>query len=185
MVGDALVLPAAILALVFALDYAGLGHHLTRRIRALLIGSVVVRLALLAVARPYLRNGDEPVVGGIGHELGPLGVLFGAYGLAILLVATGVFVMLFIRSPAHRLPVALILVGQVGVRMAYLLGSTISAQMDVVLLTVLAFDLLALMYVIALTRLRLFDLVRWRATRSWSECRTRWSSWTGTTTSRS
>jgi PAS domain S-box-containing protein len=159
MVGDALMLPAAILALWFVLEYAGLRHLLTRVVVAFLLGSMIARAALLLLDGGLLMGGRDPLVGGLGTELGPLGAVFTVYAISLLLIATAVFVVLFIRSPAHRVPVALILLGQAGVRVAYILASTGSGEIHWALLGVLAFDVLAVMYVIALTRFRLFDLV--------------------------
>ena len=58
-------------------------------------------------------------MGGIGRELGTLGVVFTIYVMGLLLLGTAILALLFIRSPAHRVPVALILLGRIGVRIAY------------------------------------------------------------------
>ena len=95
----------------------------------------------------------------MGQELGPLGLVFAIIVLGSLLLGTAVLALLFVRSPAHRVPVALILAGQVGVRVAYVYVALGSGDASRALIGVIAFDVVALMYAIALTRFRLFDLV--------------------------
>jgi PAS domain S-box-containing protein len=56
-------------------------------------------------------------------------------------------------------PVALILIGQLSVRVAYPLGALNIAHLPHVPLIILAFDFATLMYVVALFRFRMFDLV--------------------------
>ena len=159
VVADAIMLPTALLALWFALEYAGLRDMVSRGVVAALIASVVVRAVLMLVDIGLVLRGQGPLVGGIGQELGPLGLAFTVYVLGTLLLGTAVLVLLFIRSPAHRVPVALILLGHLAVRVAYLYIAFGSGEATRVVLGVLAFDGVALMYAIALTRFRLFDLV--------------------------
>lgn len=159
VVADALMLPTALLALWFALEYAGLRDRVPQAVVALLIVSVVIRAVLMLIDLGLVLDGQEPLVGGIGQELGPLGVAFAVYLLGLLLLGTAVLALLFIRSPAHRMPVALIIVAHIGVRVAYLYMAFGSGDATRAVLGVLAFDGVALTYAIALTRFRLFDLV--------------------------
>ena len=156
---DALTLPGVILALWFALDYAGLERWLTRPVVAVLVGVVLVNISL------YVLDGgrliwssiwwDQEIVG----NRGPLGIVFGAFALSLFILATAVFVLLFVRSPAHRVPVALILLGQLALRVVYPLGLFNLVYVPNIPATVLSFDFVAIMYTIALFRFRLFDLV--------------------------
>jgi PAS domain S-box-containing protein len=159
VVAGALMLPAAVLALWFALEYAGLRDRLTRPVVVVLVVPVVARMALLLVDVPLVLGGEPPLAGGLERALGPLGLVFGVFGMVVLLLATAVLIVLFVRSPAHRVPVALILVGHVGVRIAYALTAFGDAEPGRSLVAVLAFDALAALYAVALTRFRLFDLV--------------------------
>lgn len=156
---DALGLPGAIVALSFALEYAGFGRLLTRSVIALLLSPVIVHAPLYVIDGGRMLWSEVWWEGGIRAQLSPVGAAFNAYGFGLFLLATVVFVVLFIRSPAHRLPVALILLGQVGIRAAYPLGALNIAHLPNLPLIILAFDFATLMYVIALFRFRLFDLV--------------------------
>lgn len=156
---DALGLPGAISALWFTLVYAGFGRLLTRPVVAVLVGSVVVHAPLYVIDGGRLLWSEVWWDGGIRADLNLVGAAFNAYGFGVFLLATAVFVVLFVRSPAHRIPVALILLGQVGIRVAYPLGALNIAHLPNLPLIILAFDFATLMYVIALFRFRLFDLV--------------------------
>lgn len=156
---DALGLPGAIAALWFTLEYAGFGRLLTRPVVALLVGSVIVHAPLYVIDGGRLLWSEVWWEGGIRADLNPVGAAFNAYGFGVFLLATAVFLILFARSPAHRLPVALILLGQVAIRAAYPLGALNLAHLPNFPLIILAFDFATLMYVIALFRFRLFDLV--------------------------
>lgn len=159
MARDVLTLAGIVIALWFALEYAGLGRLLTRPVVAVLVGSVVVLAPL------YIADGGRLLWsriwwdGTVQGQLAPLGAVFAVYGFVLVLIAVGVLLLLFARSPAHRAPVALILLGQVAIRVAYPLGLLNIAHLPNLPLVVLAFDFATLMYVIALFRFRLFDLV--------------------------
>jgi PAS domain S-box-containing protein len=159
VLADAIMLPTAILALWFALEYAGLRDRVPQAVVALLVVSVLAQAALTLVDIRLVLDGQEPLVGGIGHELGILGLAFGVYLMGLLLLGTAVLAYLFVRSPAHRVPVALILLAHVGVRLAYLYMAVGNGDATRAVLGVVAFDGVALVYAIALTRFRLFDLV--------------------------
>ncbi len=159
VLADSLMLPAALLALWFALEYAGLRGKVNRTVVVVLAVSAVVRAVLMLIDVRLVLDGQDPLVGGIGRELGTLGVVFTIYVMGLLLLGTAILALLFIRSPAHRVPVALILLGHIGVRIAYLYVAFGNGDASRAVLGVLAFDGLALMYAIALTRFRLFDLV--------------------------
>ena len=156
---DALTLPGVLLAFWFALQYAGLERWLARPVAAVLAVLVIVHIAL-----QYLDGGrllwssivwEREVQG----DRTSLGLAFSALAILMFLLATAVFLLLFVRSPAHRAPVALILVGQVAMRVVYPIGVFNIVYVPNIVLGVIGFDFVALMYVIALFRFRLFDLV--------------------------
>ena len=159
LVRDALALPGVTLSLWFVIHYAGLERWLTRPIVALLAGALIALTPLYLVAGGSLLWGRLWLDGSVRGELAPLGAAFGVYGFGISLLATAILLLLFIRSPAHRVPVALIMLGQIGVRVAYPLGALNIANVPNLATMDLAVDFASLMYVIALFRFRLFDLV--------------------------
>jgi len=163
LVRDALVLPGVTLSLWFALQYAGLDRWLTRPVAAVLAavlaGMVIVLTPLYLVADGRLLWSRLWWDGSVQGELAPLGAAFGIYGFVISLLATAVLLLLFVRSPAHRVPVALIVIGQIGIRVAYPLATLNITNLPNLATMVFALDFASLMYVVALFRFRLFDLV--------------------------
>ena len=158
LVRDAPILPSGIVILWFALEYASLERYLARPLVAALVGSVLLHLVL------YLPEGGRLLWsrvwwdGEVRGELAPLGVVFTGYAFAVFVLATAILLVLFVRSPAHRAPVALILAGHVVVRVVYPLAALKIAEFSNAA-NVLAFDFAALMYAMALVRFRMFDLV--------------------------
>jgi signal transduction histidine kinase len=156
---DALTLPGAILAFWFALQYAGLERWLTR--------PVVTVLAAVAIAHISFDfvDGGRLVWSSIWWEREiqgdrtPLGMVFAAFSIGMFVLSTSVFVLLFVRSPAHRVPVALILTGQLALRVLYPIGVFDIVYVPNVVSGVVGFDFVTAMYAIALFRFRLFDLV--------------------------
>jgi PAS domain S-box-containing protein len=159
LVGDFLTLPAVLAGLWFALEYAGLERWLTRPVVAALALPIIVILPLYLVDGARLLWTDLPHDGTVGGGLAPLGLAFALYGLVVALVSTAVLLLLFVRSPAHRVPVVLILVGHVALRATYLLESLGIDPLPGVPGAAIAINLNSLMYAIALFRLRLFDLL--------------------------
>ncbi len=159
LVGDFLTLPALTAGLWFALEYAGLERWLTRPVIVLLVGAVIVLLSLYFVDGGRLLWAELPSDANVGGELAPLGLVFVLYGFAVALVSTAVLLLLFVRSPAHRVPVVLIVIGQVTLRATYLLEALGIDPLPGVPAAALAIDLTSLMYAVALFRFRLFDLL--------------------------
>ena len=159
LVCDALTLPAAAASLWFAVEYAALDRWLTRRWAAVLWGSVIALLATYLVDGGRLVWSDLRVDGFVEGEVAPIGIVLTAWILVLALSATAVFVILFIRSPAHRAPVVLILAGHIALRMAFLVAALDVRLRSEIPTVVLAIDFTALMYTIALFQFRLFDLL--------------------------
>jgi PAS domain S-box-containing protein len=156
---DALALPLAVGSFSFSIEYSGLSRWLTRRTLAFLLVPAVVS------ALPYLA-GDPGLLWtrlwldqNVRGEMGPLSIVLTVYGISLLLLATVLFAVLFVRSPLHRKPVALILLGHLGPRVAYPIETLNLVPASLLDPTVLALDFTSLMYAIALFRFRLFDVV--------------------------
>lgn len=151
---------AASAALCFALEYANLGRFLTRRTVTLLAIPPVLFLLLVLInnAHHWEWVGIWPgeysrMQGGIGSL-----ILLG-YSHLLVWMTPLVFVWLFIRSPLHRWPAALCLLGQIVWRIIYFLGARHVRPFSTVVSLALAFLFLSAMYALALFRFRLFDLV--------------------------
>lgn len=158
LVRDALILPSGIVILWFAIEYASLERYLTRPAVAALAGSVLLHFVL------YLPEGGQLLwsrvwwAGEVRGELAALGIAFTAYAFALFVLSTSILVVLFVRSPAHRVPVALILAAHLAVRVVYPLAVLKIVELPNAA-AVLVLDFAALMYAVALLRFRLFDLV--------------------------
>lgn len=152
-------LPGATAVLCFALDYAGLGAWLTRRrLVLLLLPSAALVLGILTSnSHDLMWRSFSPVGEGVRPEAGTLLWLLVGYGYLLSLAMLGVLIWLFVRSPFHRKPAALIICGMLATRAAYvydLFHPHPAAPFD---MAVLAFVFAAGMYAIALFRFRMFD----------------------------
>jgi PAS domain S-box-containing protein len=156
---DALTMPGVVLAFWFAIQYAGLERWVTRPVTGVLVGVVIVHIALEYVDGGHLLWSGIVWDREIQGERTELGLAFAAFALGMFLLSTAVFLLLFVRSPAHRVPVALILVGQVVMRVVYPIGVFNFVYVPNIVLGVVGFDAVAFMYALALFRFRLFDLV--------------------------
>ncbi len=108
----------------------------------------------------------------------PQAIVTAAYGLGLLLVNVSVLAWLFIRSPQHRWPVAIILVAQIATRALYVVDTAhlpLAGSLDP---DVLGAIIAAVGYSIALFGFRFFDPLPAAARgRPSSRCTTgRWSS---------
>lgn len=144
----------------FALEYANLRRWITRRTLTLLAIPPLL-LLLLAVtndAHHWLWL-DFPIDGRVRMVRGIAGWALAGYGALLSWISTAIFVGLLVRSPQRRVPVAIILCGQLAVRAAYVLDTAGAYSAAAVDLTVLACGFLAGMYALALFRFRLFSLI--------------------------
>lgn len=118
-------LPVVTAATCFVLQYSGLSRWLTRR-----------KVALLAVlpllfAAFILTDGLHHLVwsgfvfgdGGMTVIRAPVNLAFLTYSYLLFVVNIGVLVWLFVTSPRYRPPVALMVLGQVGARVIFELGT--------------------------------------------------------------
>ena len=110
-------LPALTAITCFVLEYANPGRWLTRRTLTLLAVPPLLELALLLTNDFHHWHWLGFSVGASVVPLrGPAFWTLFAYSLCLMLVNLVAFAWLFIRSPRHRLPVALMLVGNLTAR---------------------------------------------------------------------
>lgn len=154
---SAWLVPVATAVTCFLLEYAWPGRWLTRRNLTLLsipwllnIGMILTNDIHHLAWQGFTLDGEVVPVNGLGNWI----ILVYAYGLAI--VNLVVLVGLFIHSPQHRWPAALILAGQVGVRVVYGLEA-IQVIHTTLPIEVYAFWIPIPMYFIALFAFRIFD----------------------------
>ena len=160
LVRDTLTLPSVVLAFWFALEYAGLERALTRPVVAVLASVTAAHVGLDLLGGGALTWSSVWWNGGqVQGTRTPLGLVFAGAVVLMFVLSTAVLLLLFVRSPAHRTPVALILVGQTAIRVLYPIGVFNIVYVPNIVSGVVGFDCVAVMYVVALFRFRLFDLV--------------------------
>ncbi|MFW6136269.1 MAG: histidine kinase N-terminal 7TM domain-containing protein [Chloroflexota bacterium] len=150
-------LPAGTAVTCFLLEYARPGRWLTRRNLALL--SIPSLAVLLSVSTNHLHHlvwRGFRFDGTVVPLPGPIewAIVAGIYALA--LVNFIILGWLFVRSPQHRWPVAIIIAGQIGARVLYTLEAT-SVVRTAVPLDVIALASLFVVYTVALFGFAMFD----------------------------
>jgi PAS domain S-box-containing protein len=152
-------LPSVTASTCFILEYAWPGRWLKRGNLALLsiVPLVLVILVLTNDLHHLAWSGfitDSSVLALRGAGIWMM-IAYG-YGLGILNLI--VLVWLFLHSPQHRWPVALMVTGQIGVRIVYFLQQAYLVRSDLPL-DVIGIAFVDLMYAIALFGFRIFDPV--------------------------
>jgi PAS domain S-box-containing protein len=151
-------LPAATAATCFVLEYTWPGRWLTRRNLALLsIFPLFIILAILTDHQyPLIWRGFSSWNGSVIPQLGPLGWIAIAYSFVLVFLTLIAFGWLFLHSPQHRWPVAIIVAGHIVIRVVFVLqkGNFIYSTLP---LDVIGLAFLISMYAIALYGFRLFD----------------------------
>lgn len=152
-------LPLATAIFCFVLQYAGLGRWLTRRNLLLLsVPSILVLAIILTNGQHHLMwQGFEVVDGTLKAPRGTAYWATLAFAFALALVSLCVFIWLFIRSPRHRWPVALMFVGQIINRTFVVLDSLELGFPEPFNPILFMFVLAFIMYAIALFRFHIFD----------------------------
>jgi PAS domain S-box-containing protein len=117
--------PTATAGLCFVLEYAYPGRWLTRRNLGLLTLPVLLDILLIVIndSQFMWRRLEVGPDGLVVADLAPAGVIMAVYGVGLVLVNTAVLLWLFIRSPQHRWPVAVILFGQIASRALYVVDA--------------------------------------------------------------
>ncbi|HEY3376268.1 MAG TPA: histidine kinase N-terminal 7TM domain-containing protein, partial [Armatimonadota bacterium] len=153
-------LPAATAVFWFALEYCNLNRWLTRRIAVLLaLGPLLLFLLILTNDAHHLIWRGFSFDRGVQAQFGLVNWIVTGYGYALAVIGVIVFLGLFIRSPQHRMPAMLILLGMVAPRVTFALDTLHLIPVEPIDPTVLVFIFTATMYATALFRFRLFHLV--------------------------
>ncbi len=150
-------LPAATTITCFVLEYAWPGRWLTRRNLAILtIGPLVVLGMILTNNQYHLMWRSFSLDGSAFPQLNLGGWIAILYSFGLVFLSIGVFAWLFLNSPQHRWPVAIMIAGHVGLRLLFLLekGNIIKSALP---LDVIGLAFMVLMYSIALFAFRIFD----------------------------
>ncbi len=155
-------LPTATAMACFALEYAYPGRWLTRRNLILLaLPPFVLMLLLITTDAQFMwRRLEVAPDGAIVRRFAAAGTLLVAYGVSLGLVNVAAFLWLFIRSPQHRWPAALMLFGDLAGRSVYslyALGAVRPSSLTVLDSFIAATLLNWLAYAIALFGFRILD----------------------------
>ncbi len=120
-------LPVITAATCFVLQYSGLGRWLTRRNVALLAAAPLLFAAFILTdgLHHLVWSGFTFVGGGVIGVRAPVLLAFLTYSYLLFVVNIGVLVWLFVTSPRHRAPVALMVLGQIGARAIFELGTRV------------------------------------------------------------
>jgi signal transduction histidine kinase len=145
----------------FAVQYAGLSRpRLTRRaLVVLVIPPLLLMLSALTNDSHHLLLAVITIDSYVREVPGPLEWVFAGYGFLLSFVIIGILVWLFIHSPAHRLPAALVVCGVVMTRIALALnmaGINPVSQLDFASASLV---FAAGIYAIALFGFRMFDSI--------------------------
>ena len=101
---------------------------------------------------PEVNAGGELVL-----RFAPAGAVLVAYGIGIGVLLAAVFIYVFIRSPQHRWPVVVMLLGQIGTRVVFLLDTAHLPALSSLNLTIIVVLLPWTAYAIALFGFRILD----------------------------
>ena len=117
-------LPLVTAGTCFALQYAGLGHWLTRRVLLALAVPPLIFAAVIATdGLHHLAWAGLTVVDATVRAVyGPFITAELTYSYILFVFNVSVLLWLFVRSPRHRAPVALMVLAQVGARVTFELG---------------------------------------------------------------
>jgi PAS domain S-box-containing protein len=141
------------------LDYAYPGRWLTRR--NLILLSIPATLCLIMVviddSQLIWRQRDVGTDGSVVQSYAPAGAILAAYGISLLLLYLAVFLWLFVRSPLHRWPVAIMLLGMVSSRAVFLLDISHPTALSPLDLSVLVVFLPWTAYAIAIFGFHILD----------------------------
>jgi PAS domain S-box-containing protein len=117
--------PTVTAGLCFVLEFAYPGRWLTRRNLILLSIPVLLDILLVIIndAQWMWRRVEIGPTGSVVADVAPAGVILAFYGVGLVLANTAVLLWLFIRSPQHRWPVVVILLGHIASRGLYVVDA--------------------------------------------------------------
>ena len=143
----------------FVLDYAYPGRWLTHRNLILLSipPFLVLLMAVIDNSQLIWRRLEFGANGSLTETYAAAGAIVVAYATGMFLLYVAIFAWLFIRSPQHRWPVVLMLLGQVASRVVFLLDNANLAALCPVDLSVFVVVLPWTTYAIAVFGFRIFD----------------------------
>lgn len=153
-------LPSATAAACFALEYACPGRWLTRRNLILLVFPPLTVMLLIVSDHLPLAQMEIAADGEVARRVTALGASMLVYGLCLGLINIAAFLWLFLRSPQHRWPAALMLLGDIASRGLYGLAALNAFPLPALSLLNTFVAVLLLnwtLYAIALFSFRLFD----------------------------
>jgi PAS domain S-box-containing protein len=141
------------------LDYAFPGRWLTRRNLVLLSVPLLLTLLLAVIddARLIWRPPEVNARGELVLRFAPAGTIVVAYGIGIFVLLAAVFIHVIIRSPQHRWPVVVMLLGMIGTRVVFLLDTAHLPALSSLNLTIIVVLLPWTAYAIALFGFRILD----------------------------
>ncbi len=153
-------LPTVTAGLWFAVEYSDLGHWLSRRKLALLfLPPLIVGLLVVTNNSHHWLWRSFATDGYVRPVLGFAGWIVTVYGFVLALATSLIFVWLFVRSPLHRWPAGLCLLGQIIVRVTYVLEISNKNPVAPMNITLVVASITAGMYAIALFGFRMLDLL--------------------------
>lgn len=147
-------LPAVTALFWFSLEYADLRRWLTRRTLILLAIPPVLQAVLVCT-----NDFHHGLWLATTADIAPLLWLAVIYGYTLNILSILILVWLYVRSPRHRWPVGLILLGRFLTSIAFMLDVTQRNPVAPMDPTILAATFSAAMYSLALFRFGLFDVV--------------------------
>lgn len=156
---DAWLAPSATAGACFVLEYVRPGRWLTRRSLSLLALPPLLEI-FLAVAndgRLLWRQVEIGPDGSVVATLAPAGAIITSYLAGLGLVIAATLIWLYVRSPLHRWPAVIMLLGQVGGRGLFLLSLVHPPLLSPIDLVVLATLSPLTAYAIALFGFRILD----------------------------
>ncbi len=155
---DVCMMPSSVARLCFVLEYAGLRRWMNRRTLAVLSIPVVLQwfLALTNDSHHLVWSGLS-----IGETVRPIMAtgywLLAGMAYLMLLAIVIIFGWLFLRSPQHRWPVALMLTAMLGTHASFLLASANINPLAPLEPNVLSMAFSSAVYTLALFYFRIFD----------------------------
>lgn len=150
-------LPTATTITCFTLEYAWPGRWVNRRNLALL--SIAPLLVLVMIFLDNLHHWvwtSFSFDGSVVPHLAPGGWAAIIYSFGLVILSLVVLTWLWLHSPQHRWPVALMILGHIGVRTMYVLEK-INLINTLLPLDVIGLAFIVVMYSIALYAFRIFD----------------------------
>jgi len=152
------LMPSAVVRLCFALEFAGLGHWLTRRTLALLAVPALLQLVLVLTNDSHHLIWLGFTTGEVARPIyGTVAWILAGLGYVLFLASSLILGWLFFRSPPHRWPVALIFCVMLSTHTAFFLETAEVNPTESLDLTSLALSGGLVLYALALFRFRMFD----------------------------